>query len=279
MSTQHLHLSDARKSFSLKFKVCCKICFFCLSSTACMVRRRWTQIEVPEGWTQIIRGRRPQAVKWPPADRRRQDSSKPNHPSATSPKGPSRPDVKSTSTPESKVGRLEAALKVREEEQSESRTALEEALRTAKEEGDRMAAASAPVTQLKAALQLLGEDTHDAAPLKVALEQARGQASLRPVGERVDSCLQFIERVKKQIGRPTPFNGPRSSVGDGGGRGCSPSLAAGLLRTLWWRSRRCHTLSRALTGPCPILLTSSGRSERPSCAGCVATPVRDSFYV
>ena len=25
----------------------------------------WTQIEVPEGWTQIVRGRRPPTVKWP----------------------------------------------------------------------------------------------------------------------------------------------------------------------------------------------------------------------
>ena len=100
-----------------------------------------------------------------------------------------------------------------EEVQSEARTALEEALRKAKAEGprcstpqDRMAAASARVTRLKAALQLLGEDTPDAAPLKVALEQARGQARLRPVGERVDSCLQFIERVKKQIVKPRTEN-------------------------------------------------------------------------
>ena len=67
--------------------------------------------------------------------------------------------------------------KVREEEQSEARTALEEALRNAKAEGprcstpqDRMAEASARVTRLKAALQLLGEGKTDAAPLKVALE-------------------------------------------------------------------------------------------------------------
>ena len=37
----------------------------------------------------------------------------------------------------------------------------------------------------------------DAAPLKVALEQARGQARFRPVGERLD--LQLVERMKKQI--------------------------------------------------------------------------------
>ena len=94
------------------------------------------------------------------------------------------------------------------EEQSEARAALKEALRKARAEGpncstpqDRMAEASARVTRLEAALQLLGEDSLVAAPLKVALEQARGQARLRPVGERLDSCLHFIERVKKQIAK------------------------------------------------------------------------------
>ena len=39
---------------------------------------------------------------------------------------------------------------------------------------------SARVSRLEAALQLLGEDSPDAAPLKVALDQARGQAKNRP---------------------------------------------------------------------------------------------------
>ena len=30
-----------------------------------MAQRGWTQMELPEGWTQIIRGRRPPAMKWP----------------------------------------------------------------------------------------------------------------------------------------------------------------------------------------------------------------------
>ena len=112
--------------------------------SACMVRRGWTQIEVPQGWTQVIHGR--------------QDSSQ-RIPSAASPKGRSQPDVKSTSAPESKVGRFEAALKVMGEEQSEARTALEEALRKAKAEGprrsapqDRMAEVSARVTRLKSSV-------------------------------------------------------------------------------------------------------------------------------
>ena len=169
-----------------------------LLSVILMGRKGWTQIEVPSGWTQIIRGRRPPSVQWPPADRRRQDSKR--NPSAASKNRsqvPQQVHAKVTITPDTKVGRLEAA-----------RSALEAALKEAKSEGprrstpqDRMAAASARVSRLEAALQVLGEDSPDAAPLKVALDQARGQAKIRPVGERLDSCLQFVERVKKQITR------------------------------------------------------------------------------
>ena len=31
-----------------------------------MVRKGWTKIEVPEGWTQIVRGPRPPSAKWQP---------------------------------------------------------------------------------------------------------------------------------------------------------------------------------------------------------------------
>ena len=48
---------------------------------------------------------------------------------------------------------------------------------------------------------MLGEDDPDAEPLKVALKQARVQARVRPVGERLDLCLQFVARVKKQLAR------------------------------------------------------------------------------
>ena len=51
------------------------------------------------------------------------------------------------------------------------------------------------------ALQLLGEDDPDAEPLKVALKQVRMHARVRPVGERLDLCLQYVARVKKQVAR------------------------------------------------------------------------------
>ena len=65
----------------------------------------------------------------------------------------------------------------------------------------KVADVAARVGRLEAALQLLGEDDPDAEPLKVALKQARMQARVRPVGERLDLCLQYVARVKKQVAR------------------------------------------------------------------------------
>ena len=48
---------------------------------------------------------------------------------------------------------------------------------------------------------MLGEDDPDAEPLKVALKQAKLQARVRPVGERLDLCLQYVTRVKRQVAR------------------------------------------------------------------------------
>ena len=65
----------------------------------------------------------------------------------------------------------------------------------------RVAEATARVERLEAALKLLGEDDPDAEPLKIALKRAKSQAQVRPVGERLDLCLQYISRVKRQVAR------------------------------------------------------------------------------
>ena len=116
--------------------------------------------------------------------------------------------AKESSLHQSKVARLEAALQVLGQEQSTAKTALEEAFKVAKEDvpkpvrpQQRTAEASARVARLEAALQMLGEDDPDEEPLKVALKKARVQAQVRPVGERLDFCLQYIARVKKQVAR------------------------------------------------------------------------------
>ena len=65
----------------------------------------------------------------------------------------------------------------------------------------RVAEASARVGRLEAALKVLGENDPDAEPLKAALKQAGIHARVWPVGERLDLCLQYVARVKKQLAR------------------------------------------------------------------------------
>ena len=68
-----------------------------------------------------------------------------------------------------------------------------------KSPNERVEEAKARVARLEGALQLLGVDSPDAEPIKVALETARGQCRVLPVGERLDSCLKFVERAKGRV--------------------------------------------------------------------------------
>ena len=167
-----------------------------------MPRRGWSSIATPNGWYEVIRGPRPPSVQWPLAPKG-QGKGKGGKPVAA-PRAPQKTPQKA----QSKVGRLEAALPALGQEQSSARSALEEALKTAKAESpkqvhpqQRVAEASARVERLEAALKLLGEDDPDAEPLKIALKRAKSQAQVRPVGERLDLCLQYIARVKRQVAR------------------------------------------------------------------------------
>ena len=44
-----------------------------------------------------------------------------------------------------------------------------------------------------------GRGSESAEPIKVALEMARGQCRVLPVGERLDSCLKYVERAKGRV--------------------------------------------------------------------------------
>ena len=59
--------------------------------------------------------------------------------------------------------------------------------------------AKARVARLEGAFQLLGVDRPDSEPIKVVLETARGQCRVFPVGERLDSCLKFVECAKGRV--------------------------------------------------------------------------------
>ena len=167
-------------------------------SRGVMPRRGWSAIATPSGWFEVIRGPRPPSVKWPLATMGQGNG-----------KGKPKP-VAAVAAPQkvwvqSNVARLEAALQALGQEQSIAMSALEEALKTAKEDVPKPMhpeqEASARVGRLEAALKMLGENDPDAEPLKAALKQARIHARVRPVGERLDLCLQYTARVKKQLAR------------------------------------------------------------------------------
>ena len=65
----------------------------------------------------------------------------------------------------------------------------------------RVAEAQARVSRLQAALDLLGADNPDAEFLKASLETAKRQCRVQPVGERLDSCLKFVDRAQGRIER------------------------------------------------------------------------------
>ena len=129
-----------------------------------MVRRGWTQIEVSEGLTQIIRGRRPpcmgSAIHKPFRRPTRRHPARASQHRRDSPKWPSPSGIAGVGT-----------------RGSVAKTALVEAINSAKAEvpkpvhpQQKVADAAARVGRLEAAARFLGEDDPDAEPLKVALK-------------------------------------------------------------------------------------------------------------
>ena len=53
------------------------------------------------------------------------------------------------------------------------------------------------IDKLERAVEVLGEDNPEAAPLIVALKKLHVQAS-SPVGVRLDACQRFVERARKR---------------------------------------------------------------------------------
>ena len=124
-----------------------------------------TKIEVPEGWTQIIRGPRLPSAKWQPQKEKR-------IPSAASKNGN---DVKSP---------LEKPAVLRKESVPPDVAA---------------AAARKRVEKLEAVLVTMGEDDDIFPVIREALTKARAQAQVRPVSERIQACKSFLERERKRV--------------------------------------------------------------------------------
>ena len=135
---------------------CAEVCvedFFC-RSVGDMPRRGWSAVDVPAGWVQVLRGRRPPAEKWPTVQRgvgrwRQEKSSK------SSP-----PKRNSVPLPEHKPSR-----------------APESAFADAVDE----------VKRLEAAIEVLGGDNVHTKGLQAALRVTRAGV------ERVEACKLFLE--------------------------------------------------------------------------------------
>ena len=196
--------------------------------TAQYASKRWSAIAIPSGWYEVIRGPRPPSVQWPLVSKGK-GKGKGKQPSPVVSAPPK--------SQQSKVARLEAALQALGQEQSTAKTALDEALKVAKEDvpkpvhpQQRTAEASARVARLEAALQMLGEDDPDAEPLCAQW------------GERLDLCLQYVARVKKQVARAEDHvrTGQRNSFANPsckGGRAASTVPWQHMSRDGSWKSQ------------------------------------------
>ena len=139
---------------------------------------------------------------------------KPSSPASTPSKPENSKKVHQKVIPKSKVESIQAAISALGPYPDPTvLSSLQEALQKAKgtsgkPENLRQEAGRAPTrgsrkrkrgSRLEGALQLLGVDSPDAEPIKVALETARGQCRVLLVGERLDSCLKFVERAKARV--------------------------------------------------------------------------------
>ena len=129
-----------------------------------MPRRGWQTVEVPAGWFEVIRGRRPKSESWPKAERK--GSSRPQ---------PSRQPRSNAPQPAATGG-------------NERRTP-EEVLQGAR----------ARVAKLEAAISAVGDLDPTFPALQEALKQARRQAQVQPVESRIKSSEFFIERAKRRV--------------------------------------------------------------------------------
>ena len=126
-------------------------------------------MEVPAGWFEVIRGRRPKSESWPKAERKGSVRPQPD-------RGGGRQPRRNGTPPSVPTGGNE-------------RRTPEEALQ----------AARARVAKLEAAISAVGESDPTFPALQEALRQARKHAQVQPVESRIKSSEFFIELAKKRV--------------------------------------------------------------------------------
>ena len=130
-----------------------------------MVRRGWSQVDVPTGWVQIVCVPRPKSVTWPRANVL-----------PAKPKGPPEKPQGSrlhTGGPQSRPRRTPEAV---------------------------VEASQSKVAKLEKALEVLGYTegpVHEA--MQAQLKRVKAASQLSPVSVCLEQCGSFIERVKMMI--------------------------------------------------------------------------------
>ena len=129
-------------------------------------------MDVPTGWVQILRGPRPPAARWPPAQSvpRNVGSQGPQVLRSGSGSGPKPPKPQPT-----------GPRKTPQESRAE---------------------AQARVSRLQTAIAALDPEDIDAMEsLSKALKKAQAQAKIPPWKAEIEACKQYIERVRKRIAK------------------------------------------------------------------------------
>ena len=173
-----------------------------------MPRRGWSAISTPSGWFEVIRGPRPPAVQWPLASKG-QGKGKGTKKPATAVADPRKVQ------PKGHVASIEAAIRALGPNPEPTVLAsLRDALRKAKEVQEpkpvREAVSRSPdevradavarVASLEAAIAALGDhDDQARKSLEEALAKAKKGANVAPVGVRLNSSMNYIERLRKRL--------------------------------------------------------------------------------
>ena len=130
-----------------------------------MVRRGWSQLDVPTGWVQIVRGPRPKSVAWPRANIQ-----------------PTKSQVASVKPPQRRTGVAPPQTRPRPSPEAGVGVSLSK------------------VAKLEKALEVLGDTegpVYEA--MQAELKRAKSAAQLQPASVRLEQCRSFIERAKKRI--------------------------------------------------------------------------------
>ena len=162
-----------------------------------------------------MRGPRPPSASWPQKGKRSSSAAAPSK--AHSPPSSGAKKVQAPRAPKSKISSIQAAVTALGPDPDPAiLSSLRDALQRPKESSKpspnlhaepgkspdaRVAEAQARVSRLQAAADLLGVDNPDAELLKASLEAPKRQCRVQPVGERLDSCLKFVERAQGRVER------------------------------------------------------------------------------